>query len=182
MKQREKGCAGESGQSMVEFALVLPLFLLIVLFIIDSGWISYQKSSFDHGYHQASWSISASELGDSDALESVPSECVYSGAGVTELVRREMHTGTVQIDDSNLTILNAQARLYNKEESFQVPGSSPGEVLNGKKWTRYLDLTATVEYSVKPITYVGTIFFGDSFVVKKQLSQTKIVRAQLRSE
>ena len=33
----------EGGQAMTEFALVMPLFLIMCLFVIDFGWIAYQK-------------------------------------------------------------------------------------------------------------------------------------------
>lgn len=38
----------ENGQSMVEFALVLPLLLLILCGIIDFGWIFYNQLSLEN--------------------------------------------------------------------------------------------------------------------------------------
>ncbi|MDP4120101.1 MAG: TadE/TadG family type IV pilus assembly protein [Bacillota bacterium] len=37
----------EQGQSMVEFALVIPLLLLLILGIIDFGWIYHSKIQLD---------------------------------------------------------------------------------------------------------------------------------------
>lgn len=33
----------EDGQAMVEFALILPIFLLILCGIIDFGWLFYNQ-------------------------------------------------------------------------------------------------------------------------------------------
>lgn len=38
----------ESGQAMVEFALVLPILLLIVCGIIDFGWLFFNQLSLDN--------------------------------------------------------------------------------------------------------------------------------------
>ena len=35
----------EDGQAMVEFALILPVFLLILCGIIDFGWLFYNQLS-----------------------------------------------------------------------------------------------------------------------------------------
>ena len=37
----------EKGQGIVEFALVFPIFLAIMLAIIDFSWIAYQSSVFN---------------------------------------------------------------------------------------------------------------------------------------
>ena len=38
----------EDGQSMVEFALILPVFLLILCGIIDFGWLFYNQLSLNN--------------------------------------------------------------------------------------------------------------------------------------
>ena len=40
ISKRWKQFRNEQAQAMVEFALVLPIFLGIVLFILDAGWIA----------------------------------------------------------------------------------------------------------------------------------------------
>lgn len=39
---------GEDGQAMVEFALILPIFLLILCGIIDFGWLFYNQLSLNN--------------------------------------------------------------------------------------------------------------------------------------
>ncbi len=172
----------ESGQSIVEFGLVLPLFLLILFFIIDFGWLAYQRASFEYGYIQASWSVSAADLGDTDFLEDVPSEATYSGAIVADTIRDDLKNSCWGISSDNLSVTNAQAILYNIEESFAVPGRKPNEPVMAVSRTRYMNLSAVLRYDVQPITYVGKLFFGNTVSFEKDLNRTRVVRTQSRSE
>ncbi|MBQ2848129.1 MAG: pilus assembly protein [Clostridia bacterium] len=45
---RSKKNKREDGQAMVEFALVLPIFLLILCGIIDFGWLFYNQLSLNN--------------------------------------------------------------------------------------------------------------------------------------
>ena len=47
-KQIAKKFRREDGQSMVEFALILPIFLLILCGIIDFGWLFYNQLSLNN--------------------------------------------------------------------------------------------------------------------------------------
>ena len=48
MKKRLRKFKREDGQSMVEFALILPIFLLILCGIIDFGWLFYNQLSLNY--------------------------------------------------------------------------------------------------------------------------------------
>ena len=178
----KKLCLDESGQSIVELALVLPVFLLILFFIIDFGWLAYQRASFEYGYMQASWSVSAEDLGDTDTLEDIPSEAVYSGAAVADTIRDDIKKSSLGISPDNLSVLNAEAVLYNVEEHFTVPGRTPYEMVAAVSRTRYMDLRALLRYYVQPVTYVGKFFFGDVVSFEKELERTRIVSTQSRTE
>ncbi len=45
---KKKTRNGEDGQAMVEFALILPIFLLILCGIIDFGWLFYNQLSLNN--------------------------------------------------------------------------------------------------------------------------------------
>ena len=59
----------EGGQAMTEFALVMPLFLIMCLFVIDFGWIAYQKAAFDYSYMHASWEVVSTDLSKHGSYE-----------------------------------------------------------------------------------------------------------------
>ena len=47
-KRLRKAFKREDGQAMVEFALILPIFLLILCGIIDFGWLFYNQLSLNN--------------------------------------------------------------------------------------------------------------------------------------
>lgn len=48
MKKFRKKNRREDGQAMVEFALILPIFLLILCGILDFGWLFYNQLSLNN--------------------------------------------------------------------------------------------------------------------------------------
>lgn len=182
LNTEKKFCLNESGQSIVEMALVLPVFLLILFFIIDFGWLAYQRASFEYGYMQASWSISADDLGDTDPLEDVPSEIVYSGDVVSDTIRNDIKNSSMGISSDNLSVINAEAVLYNVEEHFTVPGRTSYETLYAVSRTRFMNIRAVLRYYVQPVTYVGKFFFGNVVSFEKELDRTRVVRTHSRTE
>lgn len=173
----------ESGQAILEFALIFPIFLLILFGIIDFGWIGYQRMSFEYGYIQSSWYISAGDLNDYDLLEDVPSENFYTGAVVADLLREGLENSSLGIMPKKLGVKNARATLYNKKEEFKVPGRNElGGLNEGYGITRYMDVNALIDYEIQPLTFVGRTFFGDNIIFKKELDRTRIVSRQIRTE
>lgn len=173
----------QKGQAMVEFALVLPLFLLIILFIIDFCWIAYQKSMFEECVIHASWDISADELGDMDPLEDVPARKVYSGATVKNSLLHSIQESSLWgLYPLRISVENATATLYNSETSFDVPGRKPTDIVSAISRTRHMDLQADLSYAVSPLTFIGRLVFGDNVQIEKHLECTRIISTQHRSE
>lgn len=52
-KKRKGFLKNESGQSMVELAVALPILLLLVFGIIDFGWLFYNKMSVENASREA---------------------------------------------------------------------------------------------------------------------------------
>lgn len=179
--KRKKTTLKESGQGMVEFALVFPIFLVIIFAIIDFGWIGYQKASFEYGYIQASWYVSANDLNDYDDLERVGSEKTYEGAILSDLLREDMKNSSLGVNSTKLSIRDAKAVLHNKEGKFNVSELDGSEV-EAYGITRYMDLTASIDYEVQPLTFLGRSLFGENLSFTKDLNRTRVVRRQVRTE
>lgn len=182
IKKPDKSKKREAGQAMVEFALVLPLFLLILFFIIDFGWIAFQQASFEYGYMQSSWSVTAADIGDNDPVEEVPSSEVFAGSVVADAIRKDILNSTIGIIKTEILVSDASATFYNKEKRFELPGHDPEEVNEGRSITRYMDLEATIRYRIEPLTFVGKLFFGRDVYLNKVLERTRVVRSQSRTE
>ena len=173
----------ECGQALVEFALVLPLFLAMVLFIIEVGWIIIQRTVFDQGYMYSSWSVTADKLGDSDTLDETPSHAIYYGTVVIDAMMDGLKESDLWgFEPGNVSIINAEADLYNMEETYHVPGRTPADVILAVNRTRYMDLSADISYSITPLTFFGRFLFDNSITVEKEISCTRVVASQHRSE
>lgn len=66
----KKRIKSEEGQAMVEFALVLPVLLLILCGILDFGWLFYNQYNVDNTARQAARSI-CTECADRDFNDTV---------------------------------------------------------------------------------------------------------------
>lgn len=174
---------GEKGQGMVEFALVFPVFIMILLLIIEVGWLTYQQTVFDQSYMYSSWTVQAADFGDSDLLETCPSSAVYSGNTVSDaLMTRIKDASFWGFIPSNLIINSAQAVLHNEEVTYLVPGRTPADTAMAVSRTRYMDLDANLSYDIYPLTYLGRQIFGTRVTKEKKLSCSRIVATQHRSE
>ncbi|MEY8353960.1 TadE family protein [Lachnospiraceae bacterium 54-53] len=174
---------GEKGQGMVEFALVFPVFFMILLLIMETGWLTYQQTVFDQSYQYSSWTLQASDLGDSDSLESCPSRAVYSGNAVSDpLITRIKEASFWGFIPENMVVNNAQAVLHNEEETFSVPGRTPSETVTAVSRTRYMDINADISYDIYPLTYLGRQIFGARITKEKKINCSRIVASQHRSE
>jgi hypothetical protein len=173
----------DSGQGMVEFALVFPIFITILLFIIEAGWMTYQQTVFDQSYQYSSWTIGPSDLGDYDPLDSCPSHAVYNGNTVAEPFAEKLKEASFWgFIPENLTVSNAQAEMHNEEDTFSVPGRAPGDAVTAISRTRYMKLEATLSYDIYPLTFLGRQVFGDRVTKEKKLSCNRIAATQHRSE
>lgn len=173
----------DKGQGMVEFALVFPIFFMIILFIIEVGWMSYQQTVIDQSYQYSSWSVQASDFGDSDPMDTCPSKAVYSGNTVSDpLVERIKEASFWGFLPENLTVSDAQAVMENEEVTFSVPGRTPADTATAISRTRYMDLKATLSYDIYPLTFLGRQVFGSRVTKEKKLSCSRVVATQHRSE
>ncbi len=173
----------EEGQTLVEFAIVVPLLLLIIFSIIEFGWFGYQMNLFNQGYMHASWDVTAAELNDLNPITAVGGTATYDGSLVEDLIRNAIKESSLWgFEEANLTVTNGKAVLTNTESTFAVPGRKSGEVINATTITRSMKLTATITYQIKPLIGFGEVFFGNSITMKKELDCVRVVGSQHRSE
>ncbi|MDX1449910.1 MAG: TadE/TadG family type IV pilus assembly protein [Acidimicrobiia bacterium] len=92
---------GERGASLVEFAILAPLLVLLILGIVEFGWIFGQFNDVRHGAREGA-RFAAVDGGNNAAIRTRVCEAMEGlGAGITAL--------TVQLDpdpdaDTDLTI------------------------------------------------------------------------------
>ena len=158
----------EKGQSTVEFALVIPIFLFLVFFILDVSWINYQIISFDYGYRQASWKISISDPDPSISR-------TLTGSSVSSLLSTNVVDNSIGVIPSNLTIYSATLNLWSDTITDKYPGSSYGSYEYQTNYWRYMRIRANFVYKIYPITPIGKIFFGSVITKSKQLDKERLL-------
>ena len=185
----------EDGQAIVEFALVIPIFLLLFFGIVEFGWTSYQKTVFMQGYSRASYDATAKALNDKDPLEFYDTQVenpdpdftfgyqVYEGLFIENLIKDSIIESSLWgFKDQNLKVTNGRAVLHNKETTFDVPGIKDGTSTRARKITRTMELTGDLTYTVYPISGLGRFFYGEEIVFKKHLDCDRVIATQERRE
>lgn len=159
-----------SGQALVEFALVFPLFIAILFAIIDFGWMAYQKAAFDYSRIHTSWDYAGLDVGN-------PSSKTYDSARVQDAVRDSIAKApSIGFDANELTVTNASVTISNVPSESTVPDRE-GKATKATKVTRQARLEATVRYNVKPI--IGLLI--KPVEVTEKIDVTHVVGDQTRT-
>lgn len=159
-----------SGQALVEFALVFPLFIMILFAIIDFGWMAYQKAAFDYSRIHTSWDYAGLDVGN-------PSSTTFDSARVQAAVRSSIEKApSIGFDTSELTVTNAKVTISNVPSESTVPDRNY-DPTKATKVTRQARLEATVKYNVKPI--IGLLI--KPVEVTEKIDVTHVVGNQTRT-
>lgn len=175
----------ESGQGIVEFALVLPVFLLIVFFIIDCGWILYQNASLDYGLSHASWYVDAGVMADPGDYESGEEEAADWTAGYGALSRAMeesiRQSALIGFRPKSLLVTVRDAFIINEPEIFlSVPGPREEEI-RSRLTTRKMHVTAEVRCQLSALTPIGSRIFRNSLQTVRTLDYERVVGKQIRN-
>lgn len=159
----------ESGQALVEYALVLPLFVMLLCAIIDCGWIGYQYISFDYSYRQASW-----ELKVDDTAEKGKS-LTLTGSDAEKPIVDNMASTALGINRKELSVTNPEIYLWSEIKTEKNPGVSKGEYEISSMYWRYMRIKAKLYYQVHPLTPVGKTLFGGTLTYSKVLEKERLL-------
>ncbi len=95
--RRARRCGGDGGAVIVEFALIVPIFFLLIFGIIDFGWAFHQDLDVRHGAREGSrlaavnYRSTASPTAAAQATEIVTAMCQRmddQGANMTVTLSR----------------------------------------------------------------------------------------------
>lgn len=147
-----------SGQALVEFALVFPLFIAILFAIIDFGWMAYQKAAFDYSRIHTSWDYAGLDVNNPSSTtfdwsykETDPTKSKTYTAGVPAAVKASIEKApSIGFDASELDVTSASVTMSNVPSESAVPDRN-GYATKATKITRQATLKATVKYRIKPI-------------------------------
>ena len=166
IKNVQRLSKSEKGQALVEFAMVLPIYLFLLFLIINMGWIMFQYFSFDYAYREAAYEMVVIDEA--------------TGAAANESIKSAIIDKASWLDGDNLTVDNARIKVeYNEEVPYYTPMLEDGKLYTLKQlqtWV-YAEITADIQYDIKFL-----VPFGDDFIsqitVNKELIKERVERTQ----
>lgn len=153
----------ETGQTLVEFALLIPIFLALVFFIIDLGWITQNYLTFDYAYRIAAtqMNITESESGNK-ANKHIKTETV----ALSPLPK--LTNANLSVSDSIITVTTEPIDYY-------TPDGSGGTDRHTRRWT-YADVYSNLTYKMNPVTPIGKAIFGENITFTKELNKHRLLQ------
>ena len=147
-----------SGQALVEFALVFPLFIAILFAIIDFGWMAYQKAAFDYSRIHTSWDYAGLDVNNPSSTNfdwrytgNPTTTKTYDSDSVRKAVRDSIAKApSIGFDADELNVTSASVTMSNISTESTVPDRE-GNATKATKIARQATLKATVTYKIKPI-------------------------------
>ncbi len=170
----------EKGQAMVEYALVLPIFLMLLMFIIDVGWFIYQKAIFDHTCRNSAWELRLRQ--DEQWVMNNGRKIVHSGEYANNLLasqfKRVDESSNSRIDMNKVSVANGQIGIYpgEKEYRYKRPDAIPEEIVvhtDLKFKTVTMEIEGKIEYQVYALTPLTKPFFKDGIKLTNNLYKAK---------
>ncbi|WP_028263758.1 TadE/TadG family type IV pilus assembly protein [Atopobium fossor] len=165
----------EDGQAVLEFALVFPLFVLLIFATIELGWVGYQHVSFDYACSHANWGYVKDEYKDAgDYADQAPTEL---SSGVDTVFKKAVTDSSwFGMDASKIAVTDAHVILTSTSSTFNVPNYDK-KAQDATQYTRHMHAHATISYQVKPL--VG--FFVTEHAMERTVDYDQIIGQQRRS-
>lgn len=172
-----------SGQALVEFALVFPLFIAILFAIIDFGWMAYQKAAFDYSRIHTSWDYAGLDVNNPSSTTfklrytDDPTTTMTYTDHVADAVKDSMRKApSIGFDADELNVTSASVTMSNIPTESTVPDRE-GNATKATKIARQATLKATVTYKIKPI--IGLLI--QPVDVVEEINVTHVVGDQTRA-
>lgn len=151
---------------MVEYGLTIVMFVFLIFSIIDLGWIGFQYISFDYSYQYSSWKIVVSD-------PNINYPYTYSGWAYNNLVRANIADNAVGINVSNLSVKNTVIKLTTENQNVTNPDGT-----HETHKRRYMQITAVIEYTIKPLTPIGELLYGSTIKWTKNLDRLRLLQTK----
>lgn len=194
----------ETGQALVEWALVFPVFLLLVCGIIDFSWIGYQRLLFESSIQRTAWDFTLNlqhpttgeALKEKDVLEKIkpkkydissPASAVtVNGKTYTlgEGIRKHMLQGAAGLlKEDELTVPSAEAVFSIKELKETYSNETGKESVDFDSYQLRVDLTGDLKYRVELLTPISRIFIPSGEVIfEKKLVRERTERVVVKRQ
>lgn len=149
-----KKIRGEKGQSIIEFALVLPILLMFLGMAFDIGRV-----------------IDAKILVQSASSESIRQ--VTSRSSMTGEINGVLATYYDRLDQSNLEVLISGGYSSKRYFTYHAYNNShyPGYFVDRESYITYFDATVELTYKIKIITPMAQLVMGKEKIVNSKFTR-----------
>ena len=180
MKKRKKN-RRESGQAIVEFAIVLPLFMLLVMGIIDFGWLFYNYISVENSARNAA-RIACVEYTDSayDEERNMP---LFNRVYTPDIYKNPEDRHTDQEKDVAKAVDNTLPKSVTNVQitvEYTYDDSMRGDFTDYDVYNRSQgDVTVTVTGKMKVLTPVLGVFSDN---MQRDISSTSTFKVERQAK
>lgn len=189
----------ETGQALVEWALVFPIFWLLICVVIDFSWLGYQQLLFEGAFQVTAWDFplitkksNGEPLSDKEIIEHVIPDS-YSASSPAEVIKIGseyyplgeglrlylLKSSPGLLNSSWLSVTDAGAQF----EVTYVPEVYVESRLTLESYELRVNLEADLEYKVKLLTPVTQVFFSsDEVILQKKLVRKRVERVAVKRQ
>jgi Flp pilus assembly protein TadG len=143
--EREERKSSESGQSVVEFALMLPLLCTLILLIVDFGKAMNYWIDLTHVSNQ----IARQAAVNSPVLTTLAAECA-------QLETNELRTGSSSVDPASVTITYPDGSTFGNQVRVEVATTYKFIPFMGKTWRIKGTASMRLEHDATAVPASGT--------------------------
>lgn len=142
----------EKGQSLVEFAMVLPILLIILGMAVDIARV-----------------VDAKILVQSAACESVRQ--ISSRSTMTSEVNTVLATYYDRLNKTKLTTSVTATSTSNRNYTYHAYNSLTGKFVDKSSYIKYFDATVNLTYKVPIITPMAQLVMGKEKVINSKFTR-----------
>ena len=176
----------EKGQVLVEYAMVLPIFLIVIFSIIDLGWLVFQKNTFNYACRRASWEFNMK--GHEEYVIGTKQELYITGYEADNELTHSFRTSSEKIgylNIENINVSNSTIHIIPGVKTYKSKAPAHfSKVIEGEAEQTYtttsFELKGKIKYKVEPLTPMGQTLLGKDFTFENDLY--KIRRSRMRLE
>ena len=137
-RRPRRRCGGDEGAVLVEFAIVVPLFLLLLFGVVEFGWAFYQKLDVRSGANEGArlaavnYKTTASPSASDQATQIVNATCARMGDASSDIKIRITHPSGTAVGSTFTITVNKQLDSLTGFFGGLIDGRDVSETVQGR--------------------------------------------------
>ena len=160
-KGRNKTESGESGQAIVEFAILLPVLLLLLMVPVDLYRYANTKMILKSAAGESLSRLTYPEVSSGAASASITDT-------ITECFGEKLDAGKVEVSELNINpsiTIDYPYYVYSSDRASDNPDKFHEQFETRDSSYKTMEIQIQLKYPLTPVTFWGSLFLGDTFEV-----------------